>query len=341
MPSKNSPVISVILPVYNGEHHLAECIESVLHQTYTNFEFIIVDDASTDNTPQILEDYLSQDERIRVITNPVNQKQTISANTACKNAGGKYLARMDADDIALPTRFEKQLEFLEADPEIGMVGTWTDTISESGIVIGQWKTNSEPGVLNWDLLFGTGFAHSSVMMRNNLLKKVGYYQSPEAEDYDLWSRISRIAKVANIPEILQQKRVWGGQLALKVPNETRDCVLQIMQNNINYLLNDTNLDLEIIRNIRMVSDKTTKIQNSRLISDIRNILLQLYAKYLSKYDLTKIENKKVSHDIFQKLNTLVNWKYSANFTQAIIEKSYLAYRFPKLFLYSLIHRKKK
>ncbi|MCK4903443.1 MAG: glycosyltransferase family 2 protein, partial [Candidatus Marinimicrobia bacterium] len=314
MPSKNSPVISVILPVYNGKHYLAECIESVLHQTYTNFEFIIVDDASTDNTPQILEDYLSQDERIRVITNPVNQKQTISANTACKNAGGKYLARMDADDIALPTRFEKQLEFLEADPEIGMVGTWTDTISESGIVIGQWKTNSEPGVLNWDLLFGTGFAHSSVMMRNNLLKKVGYYQSPEAEDYDLWSRISRIAKVANIPEILQQKRVWGGQLALKVPNETRDCVLQIMQNNINYLLNDTNLDLEIIRNIRMVSDKTTKIQNSRLISDIRNILLQLYAKYLSKYDLTKIENKKVSHDIFQKLNTLVNWKYSANFT---------------------------
>jgi len=340
MPSKNPPVISAILPVYNGQDHLAECIDSVLHQSYSNFEFIIVDDASTDSTPQILKKHSNQDDRIIVITNPVNQKQTISANTACKNARGKYIARMDADDVALPKRFEKQLEFLEANPNVGMVGSWTDTISETGKIVGQWKTASEPGVLNWNLLFGTSFAHSSVMMRSNLVKKVGYYQSPEAEDYDLWSRISRIAKVANIPEILQQKRVWGGQLALKVPTETRDCVLQIMQKNINYLLNNSNLDLEMIKNIRMVSDKTTKIQDSQLISDTKNILRQLYSKYLSKFDLTKIEKKQVSRDIFQKLHTLADWQFSANIFKAIIENLYLAYRFPKLFLYSLAHYKK-
>ena len=340
MPSKNPPVISAILPVYNGEEYLEECVDSVLHQTFTNFEFIIIDDASTDSTPQILEKYLNQDERIRVITHPINQKQTISANTACHNARGKYLARMDADDIALPKRFEKQFEFLEANLEIGMVGSWTDTISETGKVIGQWKTAFEPGVLNWNLLFGTSFAHSSVMMRSNSVKKVDYYQSPEAEDWDLWSRISRIAKIANLPEVLQQKRVWGGQLALKVPIETRDCVLQIMQKNIKYLLNNSNLDLEMIRNIRMVSDKTTKIQDSQLISDTKNILLQLYAKYLSKFNLTKIEKKKVSRDVFQKLNTLSVWQSSANFTKALIEKLYLAYRFPKLFIYSLVRYKK-
>ncbi len=339
MPSKNPPLISAILPVYNGEEHLAECINSILHQTLTNFEFIIVDDASTDSTPQILEKYLKQDERIKVITNPVNQKQTISANTACNNAVGKYLARMDADDVALPMRFEKQLEFLETNQNVGMVGSWTDTISETGRIVGQWKTASEPDMLNWNLLFGTSFAHSSIMMRSDLVKKIGYYQSPEAEDYDLWSRISRIAKVANLPEVLQQKRVWAGQLALKVPIETRDCVLLIMQKNINHLLNDSNLDLDMIRNIRKVSDKTPIIQDSQVISDINNILLQLYAKYLFKYDLTKIVKKKVARDVFQKLHTLADWQFLLNLPKALLEKLYLTFRFPKLFLSSLVRRK--
>lgn len=340
MPSKSPPLISAILPVYNGEDHLKECIDSVLNQTFTNFEFIIVDDASTDSTPQILAKYSNKDERIKIITNPVNQKQTISANTACKNAGGRYLARMDADDVALPTRFEKQCEFLGANQEIGMVGTWTDTISETGKIIGQWRTAYEPGMLNWNLLFGTSFAHSSVMMRKNIVEQAGLYQSPEAEDYDLWSRISRIAKVANLPEVLQQKRVWQGQLALKVPTETRDCVLQIMQKNINHLLNRSNLDLDMIRNIRKVSDRTPIIQDSQLISDIRKILLQLYDKYLCKFDLTKSEKKKVAHDVFQKLHTLAKWQSSANFSKALFEKLYLAYRFPKLFLSSLIRSKR-
>lgn len=340
MPSKSPPLISAILPVYNGEDHLKECIDSVLNQTFTNFEFIIVDDASTDSTPQILAKYSNKDERIKIITNPVNQKQTISANTACKNAGGRYLARMDADDVALPTRFEKQCEFLGANQKIGMVGSWTDTISETGKIIGQWRTAYEPGMLNWNLLFGTSFAHSSVMMRKNIVEQAGLYQSPEAEDYDLWSRISRIVKVANLPEVLQQKRVWSGQLALKVPTETRDCVLQIMQKNINHLLNSSNLDLDMIRNIRKVSDRTPIIQDSQLISDIRKILLQLYDKYLCKFDLTKSEKKKVAHDVFQKLHTLAKWQSSANFSKVLFEKLYLAYRFPKLFLSSLIRSKR-
>ncbi|MFC1784215.1 glycosyltransferase family 2 protein [Candidatus Neomarinimicrobiota bacterium] len=340
MLSKYPPIISVILPVFNGEDHLAECIESILHQTYTNFEFIIVDDASTDTTPKILKKYSRQDERIKIITNLINQKQTISANIACKNAGGKYLARMDADDIALPMRLKKQFEFLEKYPDYGLVGSWTDTINENGEILGQWKTASETGVLNWNLLFGTSFAHSSVTMRTALVKEVGYYQSPEAEDYDLWSRLSRVSEVANLPEVLQQKRVWGGQLALKVPNETRDCVLQIMQNNINYLLNSSNLNFDMIINIRQISDKTIPIQDSQLISEIKNVLLQLYSKYLLKFNLTKIENKKVTRDVFQKLYTLSDWQFSANYYKALIEKIYLVYRFPKLYLYSLLHSKK-
>ncbi len=335
----NIPIISVILPVYNGEDHLAACIKSVLHQTFKAFEFIIVDDASTDNTSQILQEFALKDSRIRVFTHKVNQKQTAAANTAIKNANGKYLARMDADDIALPTRFEKQVKCMEENPNIGLLGSWVDIIDENENILKVWYTHSTNGYLCWNLLFGTSFAHSSVMMRSNIVKRAGYYQSPEAEDFDLWSRISRIAGIANVPEVLQQKRVWAGQLALKVPTETRDCVLQIMQKNINYLLRDTSLDLEMIRNIRKVSDKGPKINDSRLILDVKNIFIQLYAKYLSKFDITKEEKKKVTRDIFKKLSTLVSWQYSANFFKGLIDNFYLAYRFPRLYLYSLLQQK--
>ena len=258
-----TPLISVILPVYNGEDHLNACIESVLQQAFEDFEFIIVDDASTDNTPQILREFAIKDERIKIFTHSGNQKQTTAANTAIKNASGKYLARMDSDDVALLSRFEKQVTYMEENPNIGLLGSWVDIIDDNGDILYTWHTHPTNGYLGWNLLFGTSFAHSSVMMKNEIVKKAGYYQSPEAEDYDLWSRISRITDVANIPEVLQQKRVWAGQLALKVPTETRDCVIQIMQKNINHLLGDSNLDLGMIRNIRKVSDKTPTIQDSQ------------------------------------------------------------------------------
>lgn len=335
MPSKISPIISVILPVYNGEAHLEECINSVLKQSFTNFEFIIVDDASTDNTSKILKEFAIKEARVRIITHKVNKKQTAAANTAINNAKGKYLARMDADDVALANRFQKQIDFLEDNPKIGMVGSWTDVISEIGEISEQWKTASTSGILKWNLLFGTSFAHSSVMMHKALVEQVGYYQSPEAEDYELWSRLSRVSDVANIPEVLQQKRVWSGQLALKVPTETRDCVLRIMQKNINHLLKPSSLDLETIINIRQVSDKTPIIDDSQNISNVRNILLKLYFKYVSKFYLSSDEKKKVSLDIFNKLNTLANWQYSTNFWKGINNKLYLTLHFPKLFLKNL------
>lgn len=333
-------LVSAILPVYNGEDHLTECIESVLNQTYKDFEFIIVDDASTDRTSQILKEFAKKDKRITIVTHKINQKQTAAANTAIKNAKGKYLARMDADDIAFPNRFMRQVTFMEENPNIGLLGSWVDIIDDKGKVLKTWYTNATNGHLCWNLLFGASFAHSSVMMKSDLVKKVGCYQSLEAEDFDLWSRLSRITKVANIQKVLQKKRVWQGQLGLKVPQETRECTLQIMQKNFNHLLNNSNLDLDMTRNIRKVSDKTPIIQDSQLISDIKNILLQLYSKYLLKFDLTKIENKKVSRDVFQKLCTLTDWQISANYYKGLIEKLNLAYRFPKLFIYSLVHRRR-
>lgn len=339
MSYNNIPDISVILPVYNGEDHLTVCIASVLNQTFKNFEFIIVDDASTDSTPDILKIFAKRDNRIKVFTHQINQKQTAAANTAIKIVQGKYIARMDADDIALPNRFQKQFDYLEANTEIGMIGSWVDIISDSGKVIEQWKTSAEPNILIWDLLFGASFAHSSVMMRKDSIVNVGFYQLYQAEDYDLWSRISRITKVANIPEILQQKRVWGGQLALRVISKNRDCTLQIMQNNMQFLLNNSSIDLELVKVIHSVIENNQLELDSNTITKTTSLINALYNTYISKTNLSKAEEKKVTVDVFQILYQLANWQFSANIYKALGEILYLAYRFPKLFIYSLIHRK--
>lgn len=340
MPSKNKPDITVILPVYNGEEHIAECIESVLNQTFENFEFTIVDDASTDKTPTILKKYSEKDKRIKVITHAKNRKQTAAANTAIETAQGNFIARIDADDVALPERFEKQRFFLIANEEYGMVGSWTDTIDENGDIMGQWKTSSTDGSLKWDLLFGTSFAHASVMMRTKIVKQVGLYQSPEAEDYDLWSRISHVSKVANIGEVLQQKRVWSGQLALKVPQETRDCVIEIMQKNINNLLGNNKLDLNFIRKIRAVSDKTPIIQDKKVINNIRYTLNRLYKNLQLNVKLSKTEKIYINRDIYQKLKTLSNWQSQSNYLRSLYHKFYLLIKFPKYSLLNIANDKK-
>ncbi len=260
-----TPLISVILPVYNGEEHLPEAIKSVLSQTFKDFEFIIVDDASTDNTSQILKEFAMKDKRIKIVTHKVNQKQTVAANTACKYAKGKYIARMDADDIALPNRFMKQVAFLEENTQIGLLGSWVDIIDNNGIFLKIWHTHSTDQYLGWNLLFGASFAHSSVMMRRDCIEKVGFYQLHQAEDYDLWSRLSRITKVANLPEVLQQKRVWSGQLALRVVQNNRDCTLQIMQNNMQLLLNNNSIDIELVKVIHHILNKNQPILESDVL----------------------------------------------------------------------------
>jgi glycosyltransferase involved in cell wall biosynthesis len=337
--NERTPLISVILPVYNGEEHLSECIESVLSQTFKDFEFIIVDDASTDNTAQMLKEFAKKDKRINIVTHKVNQKQTVAANTACKYTKGKYIARMDADDIALPNRFMRQVTFLEENTKIGLLGSWVDIIDNNGTFLKIWYTHSTNQYLGWNLLFGASFAHSSVMMRRDCIEQVGFYQLHQAEDYDLWSRLSRITNVANLPEVLQQKRVWSGQLALRVVQNNRDCTLQIMQNNMQLLLNGISIDIELVKVIHTIKDKKQSVFESDLLTKTEALINQLYDTYISKTNLSKFENKKVTVDAYQLLFKLTNLQTLTNFSKGFIKKIYLAYRFPKLFIYSLVHRK--
>lgn len=131
----NTPLVSVNMPCYNCSKYIKQSIDSILNQTYTNFELIIIDDGSTDNSVEVIKEF--SDKRIKLFENITNQGIVYSRNRAVENSKGKYIAILDSDDIAYPTRIEKQLNFMESNPDFAMTGTWFDIIDENGIFNGE------------------------------------------------------------------------------------------------------------------------------------------------------------------------------------------------------------
>lgn len=213
--------VSVILSAYNGKQYLPKAINSILSQTYRDFEFLIVNDGSTDETGKIMEEFAKQDARIRVITNEKNLGLTKSLNIALRQAQGVYVARMDADDVALSERLEKQVSFLDVHPEIGMVGTAFEWIDENGKIIGQKEVVTEPEELRSLLIQTNPFLHGSIMIRKEILDRAGWYDEryKKAQDYDLWLRLSQTCKFANLPDVLMQKRMTRNMISYKSERE--------------------------------------------------------------------------------------------------------------------------
>jgi glycosyltransferase involved in cell wall biosynthesis len=200
-----SPVVSVLMSVFNGEKYIDHSIRSILNQTYSSLELIIVNDGSFDQSMNILMDVFKQDERIRIIRQE-NLGLTRSLNRAAKLARGKYIARQDADDISYPGRLSRQVEFLEEHPDYFLTGSAY-----------HMKDDRQEGLVEPDVPFVTGYAnikkviyrynpfcHSSVMFRNDLSRIQYFYDStlPYAQDYDLWLRIFRYYKAENLPDKL-------------------------------------------------------------------------------------------------------------------------------------------
>jgi glycosyltransferase involved in cell wall biosynthesis len=199
---KIHPTISVVMSVYNGEKYVDQSVKSILNQTFKDFEFIIIDDGSTDNTLTILLSY--KDERIRLIKNEANIGLTKSLNKGIGLASGEYIARQDADDISLPQRFEKQVTFFNENPEYGLVGCRCYRVDLNNKTIGKELFFTEHNDIVSMLLNDNHFVHSSVMLRKDCIDKVGSYNEylKYAQDYDLWLRISEYYKVANLGEFL-------------------------------------------------------------------------------------------------------------------------------------------
>lgn len=204
-----TPTISVVLPAYNAARYLRQAIDSILNQTWRDFELIVVDDGSTDDTLSILRDYERRDARMRPISRP-NTGQTVALNDGVAAARGEFIARMDGDDIALPTRFEKELAFMRAHPDVLVVSSSVELIDPYDIPIGIIEAKTTHDEIDAVLMAGSGGAivHPCAMIRKSAFEKVGVYrvQHNGSEDLDLWLRMAEAGRVANLPDVLLKYR---------------------------------------------------------------------------------------------------------------------------------------
>ena len=203
---RKSPVVSVLMPVYNGEKYLREAIDSILSQSFDDFEFLIINDGSTDRSVDIIESY--SDPRIRLLHNKKNMGISPTLNRGLDLSYGIYIARMDCDDISMSDRLAKQVEFMDSHPEVGICGTWVETFGEVAKTV--WKYPTEPERIKGYLLFYCPLAHPTVMMRQTMLTKYQLRYSPEyprGEDWQLWQQSSRYFPIANISLVLLKDRI--------------------------------------------------------------------------------------------------------------------------------------
>jgi glycosyltransferase involved in cell wall biosynthesis len=203
----NEVNISVIMSVYNGEMYLAQAIESILGQTYGDFELIIINDHSDDGTNEIINSYLS-DKRISVILNRKNIGITASLNKGIRQSKGKYIARHDADDISAKSRFEKQISIMEHDPKIGVLGTAFYEIDNNSKIIGEVHVPLSDLQIRKCIFKINPFNHSTVMIKRSVFKNMGLYNEKfiNAQDYELWFRILTVYEGKNLGEKLLLKR---------------------------------------------------------------------------------------------------------------------------------------
>ena len=212
-----APALSVIMSVYNGARYVDAAIQSILEQDFADFEFLILNDGSTDDSSDILHRWAANDHRI-VLIERENRGLVASLNEMIALAKAPILARMDCDDISLANRFSLQMDYLNAHPEIGVLGTNTHDLSEDGkIIIAEDSYPLTPaGVRVW-LQIGPALCHPCAMMRTDLMRQLGGYREAfrHAEDYDLWLRASRSTLISNIPERLLLYRRSEGQVSQK------------------------------------------------------------------------------------------------------------------------------
>lgn len=211
----------MVLPVWNGQIYLAAAIRSILLQTHTDFELIVVDDGSTDMSASIAESFALSDPRVLVLRRP-HDGFAAALNAALASARGEYIARMDADDVSVPHRLERQISFLRQHPQCVAVGSWVEVIDADGNPLGLTRFVEAHDEIVGAFLRGiTAIAHPSVLVRRDALIAIGGYDALQhpSEDLDLWLRLIDQGGLANLPEPLLQYRRHEGAMGVHMPHE--------------------------------------------------------------------------------------------------------------------------
>ena len=232
-----TPLVSIILPVYNCEQFVEEAIQSVLRQTFADFELIIINDGSTDNSLKKIK--AIKDNRI-ILIDQTNIGLPATLNKGILGSKGKYIARQDQDDISYPERLQLQIDLLETFPSVGMVGCWADIVDMNGAIKGCHRHPARNEQLKFALIGNSPFVHSSIMFRREVFDSVGLYtidpKRQPPEDYELFSRISRTWEIANIPKVMHIYREVSGSMSRVSENPFLKKQLTIVEENIRFYL---------------------------------------------------------------------------------------------------------
>ncbi|MBM7566460.1 glycosyltransferase family 2 protein [Paenibacillus sacheonensis] len=307
-----NPTISVLMPVYNGELYLREAIESILGQTFTDFEFIILDDGSTDYSVNIIESY--RDARIQIVRNKINLGIVDTLNKGLQLAKGKYIARMDCDDISLQERFSEQVAYLEEHPYVGITASDIRFLDENNELLGALT----PDEVKLHLLFYCCLAHPAVMMRKKMLDQYQLsYNHVVAEDYDLWVRSSRYFQVTRTSQPLLQYRRHGSQLTKTKMVENTESTVSIQKKQLReleitpgaadllihseigllfnskkelYFYKDMQMKLEWLHLLQKQNEKKLLYSKNNVVELIARIESE-YAKYILIIDMIQQKSK--------------------------------------------------
>jgi glycosyltransferase involved in cell wall biosynthesis len=295
------PRVSVIMPIFKGEQYLNEALESILLQSFTDFEYIIVCDEPVPTTRQLLSRYQSEDTRVRVIYHDERIGLIASLNLGCRESRGEYIARMDADDIAEPERFARQVQYLDHHPKVGVVGTQALLIDEEGTVIRSVTLPTEPVVIHWHMLFENCLYHPSVMIRKEVLDEAGSYneEATAIEDFDLWSRIQRIADLANLPEPLLRYRVNPGSITFNNLQTQKTTTAEIQFAEIErYLQRDlTEQERTLLLDLILVRP----LESNKDLDELITLLDRIQHSFLEKERPSKDERRAIQRDLSQQM----------------------------------------
>jgi glycosyltransferase involved in cell wall biosynthesis len=287
------PKVSVVMSAYNGGRYLQAAIESILGQTYPDFEFIIIEDGSSDNSLETLREYAGRDERIRLIENHENIGLALSLNKGIEAAGGKYIARMDADDISLPGRFARQLDYLESHPKIWVLGSGIQIIDENGKVLRNVDYSNDPEVLRWNMMLGAEgiVCHPASMLRKELFETIGIFKDiPTSQDHELWTRLffMKDLPITNLPDVLLSFRDHADRVSTSKRELQNNMSNEIRIRLINKFMG-TNIPKEVSAAYREIRNETYFFKD---INGYMNSWFEIHRKFIITFDIS-VEAQKI------------------------------------------------
>jgi len=288
------------MPVYNCEHYLNEAIQSILHQSYYEFDFVIINDGSTDKSSEVIRSFT--DSRIVYLENDRHAGLPYTLNRGLDLINHTYIIRMDADDISLPTRFGSQISFMDAHADVGLSGTWFEEFEAGSI---RYCFSDDYQRLKAQMLYTNPIGHPTVIFRNHLLKKFGLQYDPKfyyCEDYAFWPLCARKFPISNIPEVLLKYRRHNKQISTEFAAQQKEEAIRVQISQIDLLtkLNGQtrNLYKKVLEKQLLTEEEQIKVERLFSLLIDQNKQSRLYDPSFFKIALERIRTHTVDDDLF-------------------------------------------